>query len=218
MGFSYSRRYGVLGFLLVATLTASNAFVPNTGGFRPALVTPLVLSKSGTRTCPSSQTTALQMGVMEDFVAGSDAKTRQKGNDKYLAGLQKRVETINALEPAIEDLGDDELQAKTKEFRDRLAKGEDINGPLLEEAFAIVREAAWYVVFYFSKHRIWSFHLYCIVLIFSLCNFCLGVCWNSVITTCRSWEDSSFMKVDWPKWQRVKVKPWYPHFPSMSTP
>ncbi len=40
-------------------------------------------------------------------------------------------------------MGDDELQAKTTEFKERLAKGEDINGPLLEEAFAVVREAAW---------------------------------------------------------------------------
>jgi hypothetical protein len=141
-------------------LTASNAFVPNTGGFRPALVTPSVLSKSGT-TCPFSQTTALQMGAMEDLETGMDAKTRQKENDKYLEGLQKRVEAINDLEPAIEDLGDDELQAKTKEFQNRLAKGEDLNGPLLEEAFAVVREAAWYVLFSFAKHRIWSLTLYC---------------------------------------------------------
>ena len=86
--------------------------------------------------------TALQ-GIVEDFVAGSDEKTRQKGNEKYLATLQERVNRINGLEESIEDLGDDELQAKTEEFRQRLAKGEDINGPLLEEAFAVVREAAW---------------------------------------------------------------------------
>ena len=47
------------------------------------------------------------------------------------------------MEPTIEDLGDDELLAKTEEFRKRLAGGEDINGPILEEAFAVVREAAW---------------------------------------------------------------------------
>lgn len=87
--------------------------------------------------------TALSMGVMEDFVAGSDEKTRKTGNDKYLAELQKRVDGINALEPTIEDLGDDELQAKTAELKARLKQGEDINGPLLEEAFAVVREAAW---------------------------------------------------------------------------
>ena len=36
-----------------------------------------------------------------------------------------------------------ELAAKTDEFRQRLKNGEDVNGPLLEEAFAVVREAAW---------------------------------------------------------------------------
>jgi hypothetical protein len=216
MGFSHSRQYGLMGFLVVATLTASNAFIPNTGGFRPALVTPSVLSKSGT-TCPSSETTALQMGMVEDYETGMDAKTRQKENDKYLEGLQKRVETINGLEAAIEDLGDDELQAKTKEFRDRLVKGEDLNGPLLEEAFAVVREAAWYVLFSFAKHRIRSLILYLMSSSF-LYEISVGASWNSVITTCKSREDWSFMKVDWPKWQRVKVKPWCPHFPSMPTP
>lgn len=83
------------------------------------------------------------MGVMEDFITGTDEKARQKENDEYLAKLQKRVDTINGLEPDIEDLGDEELQAKTTEFKERLAKGEDINGPILEEAFAVVREAAW---------------------------------------------------------------------------
>ena len=85
------------------------------------------------------------MGVMEDFVKGTDEKTRKADNEKYLAGIQKRVDRINELEASIEDLGDDELQAKTEEFKARLKKGEDINGSLLEEAFAVVREAAWYV-------------------------------------------------------------------------
>ena len=87
--------------------------------------------------------TALSMGIVEDFVAGSDQKTRQKGNNKYLSKLQERVDRINGLEETIEDLGDEELQAKSEEFKQRLAKGEDINGPILEEAFAVVREAAW---------------------------------------------------------------------------
>ena len=87
--------------------------------------------------------TALSMGLLENFVAGTDEKTRTAGNEKYLAKLQKRVDRINALEATIEDLGDDELQEKTNAFRQRLEDGEDINGPLLEEAFAVVREAAW---------------------------------------------------------------------------
>ena len=82
---------------------------------------------------------------MEDFLSGTDKETRKKDNESYLAELNQRVAKINALEESVEDLGDDELVAKTAEFRKRLADGEDINGPILEEAFAVVREAAWYV-------------------------------------------------------------------------
>jgi SecA DEAD-like domain len=89
--------------------------------------------------------TRLQMGIMEDFLAGSDKSQRDADNAQYLATLQQRVDRINAMESTIEDLGDDELEAKTREFQLRLQNGEDINGPLLEEAFAVVREAAWYV-------------------------------------------------------------------------
>ena len=87
--------------------------------------------------------TALSMGIVENFVAGTDEKTRRASNEKYLAKLQERVDRINGLEETIEDLEDEELQAKTGSLRQRLQNGEDINGPLLEEAFAVVREAAW---------------------------------------------------------------------------
>ena len=90
-----------------------------------------------------SGSSSLQMNFVSDFITEKDMERRLKDNDKYIAGLQKRVDSINALEPDIEDLGDDELAAKTKEFRERLAKGEDINGKILEESFAVVREAAW---------------------------------------------------------------------------
>jgi preprotein translocase subunit SecA len=83
------------------------------------------------------------MGFMEDLLMGADATKRDADNQKYLAELQQRVDRINALESSIEDLDDDELEGKTMEFRQRLQNGEDINGPLLEEAFAVVREAAW---------------------------------------------------------------------------
>ena len=74
-----------------------------------------------------------------------DAAKLEEENKRYLSQLQQRVDNINALEAEIEDLGDDELVAKTEEFRQRLNAGEDISGKLLEEAFAVVREAAWYV-------------------------------------------------------------------------
>lgn len=86
---------------------------------------------------------ALSMGVFEDFLTGQDSSARSKENAAYLTKLQQRVERSNELEAEIEELGDDELQAKTAEFKQRLAAGEDINGKLLEEAFAVVREAAW---------------------------------------------------------------------------
>ncbi|GIW68448.1 MAG: protein translocase subunit SecA [Candidatus Parcubacteria bacterium] len=51
------------------------------------------------------------------------------------------VEKINALEPHIQQLSDEELRAKTDEFRDRLAQGATLD-TLLPEAFAVVREAS----------------------------------------------------------------------------
>ncbi len=57
---------------------------------------------------------------------------------KAVAGL---VPEINALEPETEALSDDELVAKTPEFRQRLDNGEDLDD-LLIEAFAVVREVA----------------------------------------------------------------------------
>jgi len=94
----------------------------------------------------TTTTTTLSMGIYEDFLSGGDDTLRSKANTKYLTGLDTRVERINALEADIEELDDDELMGKTEEFRKRLAGGEDINGSLLEEAFAVVREAAWRVL------------------------------------------------------------------------
>ncbi len=62
-------------------------------------------------------------------------------NDKIIKRLQKKVEKINALEPSISPLTDEQLKGKTQEFRDRLSKGETVDD-LLPEAFAVVREAA----------------------------------------------------------------------------
>src|SRR3954451_10211347 len=62
-------------------------------------------------------------------------------NDRFVKQLRKRVELINALEPKIAVLTDDQLRARTQEFRDRLERGETLDD-LLGEAFATVREAA----------------------------------------------------------------------------
>jgi preprotein translocase subunit SecA len=55
--------------------------------------------------------------------------------------LQKRILSINELEPEFIKLSDDELKAKTTQFKDRLSVGETLDD-LLPEAFATVREAA----------------------------------------------------------------------------
>ena len=62
-------------------------------------------------------------------------------NQRLLKQYQKTVRQINALEPQMEKLSDAELQAKTPEFKDRLAKGETLDD-ILPEAFAVCREAA----------------------------------------------------------------------------
>ncbi|MFQ1016305.1 preprotein translocase subunit SecA [Gilliamella sp. BG7] len=62
-------------------------------------------------------------------------------NERILKSMRKRVEKINALEPDIEALTDDELKAKTTEFKDRIASGTQLDD-ILEEAFAVVREAS----------------------------------------------------------------------------
>ena len=62
-------------------------------------------------------------------------------NDRLLRQLNRIVAKINALEPEIEKLGDAELQAKTTEFRERIAAGESLD-KLLPEAFAVCREAS----------------------------------------------------------------------------
>jgi preprotein translocase subunit SecA len=62
-------------------------------------------------------------------------------NDRTLRRLQPRVAEINALEPAMQALSDEELRGKTAEFRARLAEGETLDD-LLPEAFAAVREAS----------------------------------------------------------------------------
>ncbi|MBY0432146.1 MAG: DEAD/DEAH box helicase, partial [Rhodospirillales bacterium] len=62
-------------------------------------------------------------------------------NDRFLKTLKKDVQAINALEPDLVKLSDDELKARTLVFRQRLEAGET-EDDLLIEAFATVREAA----------------------------------------------------------------------------
>ncbi|WP_394003896.1 preprotein translocase subunit SecA [Luteimonas sp. WGS1318] len=62
-------------------------------------------------------------------------------NDRFVKQLEKIVAKINALEPQMEALSDAELQAKTPEFKARVANGEALD-KILPEAFAVCREAS----------------------------------------------------------------------------
>ena len=62
-------------------------------------------------------------------------------NDRILRRLNKQVQKINKLEPEFEALSDEQLKAKTAEFRERLQNGETLES-LIPEAFATVREAS----------------------------------------------------------------------------
>ncbi|UIN21814.1 preprotein translocase subunit SecA [Herbaspirillum frisingense] len=62
-------------------------------------------------------------------------------NQRLLKQYQKIVRQINALEPSVEKLTDAELQAKTPEFKQRIASGEALDA-ILPEAFAVCREAS----------------------------------------------------------------------------
>ena len=62
-------------------------------------------------------------------------------NDRFVKKQYKTVNQINALEPEFIKLSDEELKAKTDEFRNRLKQGETLDD-ILPEAFATVREAS----------------------------------------------------------------------------
>lgn len=62
-------------------------------------------------------------------------------NDRLLKKLRKTVNQINALEPELEALSDEQLRAKTEEFKSRIAEGASLED-LVVEAFAVVREAS----------------------------------------------------------------------------
>jgi preprotein translocase subunit SecA len=62
-------------------------------------------------------------------------------NDRLLKQYRSGVSKINALEPRYEQLSDDDLRAKTQEFKDRVSQGESLDS-ILPEAFAVVREGS----------------------------------------------------------------------------
>src|SRR6187431_2646208 len=73
------------------------------------------------------------------------AKVIGTQNEREIKRIRPLVVEINALEPEIQALSDEQLRAKTGEFRKRFADGETLDD-LLVESFAVVREAGWRVL------------------------------------------------------------------------
>ena len=88
------------------------------------------------------------------------AKVFGTSNEREIKRILPRVEEINALEPAMKQLTDEQLRAKTEEFRQRIRERVDaiedadekdqelkaVLDEILPEAFAVVREAGWRVL------------------------------------------------------------------------
>ena len=68
-------------------------------------------------------------------------KTLFDGNEREVVRLRRTAERVNTFEPQVSALSDEELAAKTPEFKERLGRGETLDD-LMPEAFAVVREAA----------------------------------------------------------------------------
>lgn len=66
-------------------------------------------------------------------------------HDREMKRLQPIIDKINSYEEAIKRLSDEELKAKTPYFKERLGNGETLDD-IMEEAFAVCREAAWRVL------------------------------------------------------------------------
>jgi len=73
---------------------------------------------------------------------GKFEKVLRLGEGRRLKRLQQQAAQIATLEPDVQSLSDEQLRAKTGEFRQRLENGESLDD-LLYEAFAAVREARW---------------------------------------------------------------------------
>ncbi len=88
----------------------------------------------------AAETGATVKAFMGDFVQVALGKVFGTKNERELKSLQARVEEINALEPEMKALPDEEFPLKTEQFRKRLQDGESLDD-LLPEAFALCREA-----------------------------------------------------------------------------
>jgi preprotein translocase subunit SecA len=79
---------------------------------------------------------------VKDFMIGSlIKKIVGSKNERELKRIRPMIQRINALEPQVRPLTDDQLRAKTSELKERIDRGESLD-EILPEAFAVVREAA----------------------------------------------------------------------------
>ncbi len=85
----------------------------------------------------------LQKGI--ESIMGLIEKIFGTYSDRELKRIIPVAKKVESYDGAMEALSDDELKCKTKEFKERLAKGETLDD-ILPEAFAVVREAAWRVL------------------------------------------------------------------------
>lgn len=76
------------------------------------------------------------------MLGGLARKLFGSANDRRVKGYRPRVQAINALEKELEALSDDQLRARTEDFRRQLAEGKTTLDDLLVPAFATVREGA----------------------------------------------------------------------------
>ena len=74
------------------------------------------------------------------MISGLLKKIFGSRNDRLIRQYSQKVRIINALEPSVAALSDEELRARTADFKQRFANGESLD-TLLPEAFAVVREA-----------------------------------------------------------------------------
>ena len=91
----------------------------------------------------------IKMGLLDglkNMVKGPDPSVAlAQENDILLKVYTQKVEKINSLEDVCEKLSNDQLIAKTEEFKRRIASGASLDS-LLIEAFAVVREASWRIL------------------------------------------------------------------------
>ena len=150
----------VLAATLAGPATAFFAPAGPPAGLRAALRGSVSLGLRGAQPAPRTRAKGaalakMQMGLFDTIkkAVGGEKEMEtvvfgvgDEENMKLVDGYMRRVEgKINVQEDALEALSDAELAGKTAEFRARLANGES-EDDILDDAFAVVREAAWRVL------------------------------------------------------------------------